>query len=47
MQGRARIAGEEVLHEITRRWSYRTLPRVDALGTGRYYAPVDMKGMPG
>ncbi|MFO1143554.1 MAG: hypothetical protein U1E59_14455 [Amaricoccus sp.] len=30
MQGRARIAGEEVLYDLTRRWSYRTLPRVDA-----------------
>jgi alpha-mannosidase len=29
MQGRARITGEEVLHEITRRWSYRALPRAD------------------
>jgi alpha-mannosidase len=28
MQGRARMAGEEVLYEATRRWSYRTLPRV-------------------
>jgi alpha-mannosidase len=30
MQGRARMAGEEVLYDLTRRWSYRTLPRVDA-----------------
>ena len=30
MQGRARITGEEVLYDLTRRWSYRTLPRVDA-----------------
>ena len=30
MQGRARITGEEVLYDTTRRWSYRTLPRVDA-----------------
>ena len=29
MQGRARITGEEVLYDTTRRWSYRTLPRVD------------------
>ncbi len=29
MQGRARIAGEEVIYEATRRWSYRALPRVD------------------
>ena len=29
MQGRARITGEEVLFEVTRRWSYRTLPRVN------------------
>jgi len=29
MQGRARVAGEEVLHDVTRRWSYRTLPRVN------------------
>jgi alpha-mannosidase len=29
MQGRARINGEEMLHEVTRRWSYRTLPRVN------------------
>jgi alpha-mannosidase len=29
MQGRARIIGEEVLFDTTRRWSYRTLPRVD------------------
>jgi alpha-mannosidase len=29
MQGRARIVGEEVLFEATRRWSYSTLPRVD------------------
>ena len=29
MQGRARIIGEEVLYEATRRWSYRILPRVD------------------
>lgn len=29
MQGRARITGEEVLYETTRRWSYRTLPRVN------------------
>ncbi len=29
MQGRARIVGEEVLFEATRRWSYRTLPRVN------------------
>jgi alpha-mannosidase len=28
-QGRARIAGEEVLYDATRRWSYRTLPRVN------------------
>ncbi len=30
MQGRARMAGEEILYDLTRRWSYRTLPRVDA-----------------
>jgi alpha-mannosidase len=30
MQGRARIIGEEVLLEATRRWSFRTLPRTDA-----------------
>jgi alpha-mannosidase len=30
MQGRARIVGEEVLLQATRRWSYRALPRVDA-----------------
>ena len=30
MQGRARITGEEVLYDLTRRWSYRTFPRVDA-----------------
>ncbi len=29
MQGRARIIGEEVLFETTRRWSYRGLPRVN------------------
>lgn len=29
MQGRARIVGEEVLYEATRRWSYRVLPRID------------------
>lgn len=29
MQGRARITGEELLFDLTRRWSYRTLPRVD------------------
>ena len=29
MQGRARITGEEVLFDTTRRWSYRTLPRVE------------------
>ena len=29
MQGRSRIAGEEVLYQTTRRWSYRTLPRVN------------------
>src|SRR5262249_47667370 len=29
MQGRARIVAEEVLFEVTRRWSYRTLPRVN------------------
>jgi len=29
MQGRARIAAEEVLYEVTRRWSYRVLPRVN------------------
>jgi alpha-mannosidase len=29
MQGRARITGEEVLHDATRRWSYAGLPRVD------------------
>jgi alpha-mannosidase len=29
IQGRARIVGEEILHEATRRWSYRTLPRVN------------------
>ena len=29
MQGRARIAAEEVLFEVTRRWSYRVLPRVN------------------
>ncbi len=29
IQGRARIVGEEVLFDATRRWSYRTLPRVD------------------
>jgi alpha-mannosidase len=29
MQGRARIDAEEVLHEVMRRWSYRTLPRVN------------------
>jgi len=28
-QARARIAGEEVLFEATRRWSYRALPRVN------------------
>ena len=28
-QGRARIVGEEVLFEATRRWSYRVLPRVN------------------
>jgi alpha-mannosidase len=28
-QGRARITGEEVLYEATRRWSYRALPRVN------------------
>ena len=30
MQARARIGGEEVLYDLTRRWSYRTLPKVDA-----------------
>jgi alpha-mannosidase len=29
MQGRARITGEEVLYEATRRWSYRTLGKVN------------------
>jgi alpha-mannosidase len=29
MQGRARIAGEELLYDATRRWSYRMLPRVN------------------
>jgi alpha-mannosidase len=29
MQGRARITAEEVLFEVTRRWSYRVLPRVN------------------
>jgi len=29
MQGRARIVGEEVLFDTTRRWSYRTLPEVN------------------
>src|SRR5262245_66482115 len=29
MQGRARITGEEVLYETTRRWSYRTLRKVN------------------
>ncbi len=29
MQGRARIIGEEVLYDTSRRWSYRTLPRVN------------------
>jgi alpha-mannosidase len=29
MQGRARITGEEVLYETTRRWSYRMLPKVN------------------
>ena len=29
MQGRAQIVGEEVLYDTTRRWSYRTLPRVN------------------
>jgi alpha-mannosidase len=29
MQGRARITGEEMLYDATRRWSYRTLPRVN------------------
>ena len=29
MQGRARIDAEEVLFEVTRRWSYRVLPRVN------------------
>ena len=29
MQGRARITGEEVLYETTRRWSYRSLPRAN------------------
>jgi alpha-mannosidase len=29
MQGRARITGEEVLYDATRRWSYRTLPLVN------------------
>ncbi len=29
MQGRARIVGEEVLYEATRRWSYRTLARTN------------------
>jgi alpha-mannosidase len=29
MQGRSRIIGEEVLVEVTRRWSYRSLPRVN------------------
>ncbi len=29
MQGRARIIGEEVLYEAMRRWSYRTLPKVN------------------
>ncbi len=29
MQGRARIIGEEVIVQTTRRWAYRTLPRVD------------------
>lgn len=29
MQGRARIAAEEILFDVTRRWSYRVLPRVN------------------
>ena len=29
MQGRARIVAEEVLFEVTRRWSFRALPRVN------------------
>jgi alpha-mannosidase len=29
LQGRARIVGEEVLYEATRRWSYRVLPKVN------------------
>jgi alpha-mannosidase len=29
MQGRARITAEEVLFSVTRRWSYRELPRVN------------------
>ena len=29
LQGRARITAEEVLYDVTRRWSYRSLPRVD------------------
>jgi alpha-mannosidase len=29
LQGRARITGEEVLYEATRRWSYRMLPKVN------------------
>jgi alpha-mannosidase len=29
MQGRARITAEEVLHEVTRCWSYRMLPKVN------------------
>jgi alpha-mannosidase len=30
MQGRARITGEEVLMQATRRWSYRALPKANA-----------------
>jgi alpha-mannosidase len=29
MQGRARIIGEEVLYDVTRRWSYRAMARVN------------------
>ena len=29
MQGRARIVGEEVLYDVTRRWSYRALPKAN------------------
>jgi alpha-mannosidase len=41
MHGRARIIGEEVLYETTRRWSYRMLPKVNqhqivAINTSRH-----------